>query len=69
MIGLSAPTLPGFLGLQPCTRPAAHVPRADPLRHDAFELHPARMPKDVGPVAGDRLANLDPVAQRLLATG
>ena len=43
------------LRLQPCTRPAA-VTRADPLRDDAFEIHPASMPKDGGTVSGDRLA-------------
>src|SRR6478752_4403717 len=30
------------LRLQPCPRPAAHVSRADALRHNAFEVHPAR---------------------------
>ena len=30
---------------------AAHVPRADALRDDAFQVHPARMTKDSGPRA------------------
>jgi len=36
------------LRLQPCTCPAAHVSGADPLRDDAFQVHPARMTKDGG---------------------
>jgi hypothetical protein len=35
----------------PCRRPPAHVPRANPFGHNAFEAHPARMTKDSGPRA------------------
>jgi hypothetical protein len=42
--------------LQPCTRPATHVARADLLGDDAFEVDLARATKDGGPVFGDRLA-------------
>src|SRR3954453_6308262 len=47
----------GFL--QPCPCPAAHVPRAYPLRNDAFEPQPAGMAEHGGAVAGERLAELD----------
>src|SRR3954447_11296825 len=57
------------LRLQPCPRPTAHVSRSDALRDDAFEVHLAGVPKDGRPVAGDCLAHLDAVAQRLVATG
>src|SRR6476620_8026664 len=68
-ISLLPPLEVRVLGLQPCPCPAAHVARADALRHDAFEVHPARMTKDGGHVTGDRLANLDAVARGLWSCG
>ena len=63
--GGSPPLEIRVLRLKPCPRSAAHVARADPLRDNAFEAH-SPMPKDGGPVAGDRLAELDAVAHGLL---
>jgi hypothetical protein len=45
------------LRLVPCPGPSAHVAGADPLRHDAFEVHPARIAKDGSPASSDRLGN------------
>ena len=58
-----------ILRLQPGPRSTADVTRPDPLRDDAFEVHPARMTKDGGTVSSDRLAQLNAVAQRLVSTG
>ena len=62
----SPPLKPRVLRLQPCPRSAAHAARADALRHDAFEVHPARMTKNGGPISGDRLAELDALAHGLV---
>jgi hypothetical protein len=52
--------------LQQCTRSATDVSRANPLRDNAFAVHPARKTKDGGPVSGDRLAELDAVTHCLV---
>ena len=57
------------LGLEPCPCPAAHISRANSLRDDALEAHPARMTKDGGAVAGDRLAQLDVHSHGLAVAG
>src|SRR5690349_4821879 len=44
-ISLLPPLEVRVLGLQPCPRPATHIPRANALRDDCFEVHPARMTK------------------------
>src|SRR3954465_15740090 len=61
----SSPLKIRVLSLQTGPRPAADVARADPLRHDAFEPQTAAAPEGGGAVAGERLAELDPVAHRL----
>ena len=43
--GESPPLEFRVLGLKPCSRPATHIPRANALRDDCFEVHPARMTK------------------------
>src|SRR4051794_28906332 len=55
------------LRLQPGACPAAQITRADALRDDAFQAHPAGVAKDGGAVAGERLTELDAVAHGLVA--
>ena len=43
--GESPPLEFRVLDLKPCSRPATHIPRANALRDDCFEVHPARMTK------------------------
>ena len=47
------------LGLESSPRPATDVARADALRDDTLEVHPARVSEDGCSLAGDRLAQLD----------
>jgi hypothetical protein len=42
----------------------SYVARADPLRDDAFEAQAAGVPEDGSAIAGERVAELDAVAQR-----
>ena len=56
------------LRLQPGPSPATHVARADALRDDAFEVHPARMTEDRRAVAGQRFTQWDAIVQRLVTT-
>jgi hypothetical protein len=70
-VSLEAPRRSKFrvLRLQPCPGPTAHIAGADALRDYAFESQTAGMAEDGGPVAGDRLAQLDAVAHHVgLAT-
>jgi len=46
---------------------AADIPGADPLRDNAFKAQTAGVAIDGGPVAGDRLAELDALPHRLVA--
>jgi hypothetical protein len=52
--------------LQPGARPTTHVSRADPLRDDPSP-QPAGIAEDGAAVAGERVAELDAVAHRLVA--
>jgi hypothetical protein len=42
----------------------SYVAPADPLRDDAFEAQAAGVPEDGSAIAGERVAELDAVAQR-----